>query len=182
MKTLVAYYSLKGNNAYLAKQIAEGLQCDIEPIRPRLDAFFFFLLRLSLGIRKMKHAPEAYDRVILCGPVFVGKLIPPLRDFIQRYNGRVNNWVFITCCGSGFEQRDEKFGHGQVFKKVQELLGEKCSHCEAFPISLVVPAEKMKDPDAIMKTRLTEENMQGEIKTRLESLIGKMKNHSINQD
>ena len=182
MKTLVAYYSLKGNNAYLAKQVAEGLQCDIAPIRPRLDAFFFFLLKLSLGIRPMKLRPDAYDRVILCGPVFVGKLIPPLRDFILRYKKSVDNWVFITCCGSGFEQKDEKFGHGQVFKKVRELLGEKCTYCEAFPISLVVPEEKMKDPDTVMKTRLTDQNMNGEMQSRIASFIQKMTSPPRNQN
>lgn len=182
MKTLVAYYSVKGNNAYLASKVAEGLQCDVEPIRPRLDAFFFFLLKLSLGIRPMKLRPDAYERVILCGPVFVGKLIPPLKDFILRYKNSVDNWVFISCCGSGFEQRDEKFGHGHVFRKVQDLLGEKCTHCEAFPISLVVAEEKIKDSDAVMKTRLTDQNMKGEMQSRVASFIQMMKNHTKKQE
>ena len=174
-KTIVYYYSAKGNNRFLAEKIAEGLKCDIEKIRPRVDLFPLMLMGVSGGIRKLKHAPADYDRVILCGPVFVGKFIAPLKKFIGKYSSQIRNLVFVTCCGSGYDQKDDKFGHGHVFNRLKGMVGEKCVQCEAFPISLVVPEEKRKDPDSVMKTRLGEDNFRGEMKERFETFISGLK-------
>jgi len=170
-KTIVYFYSVKGNNRFLAEKISEELKCDMEEIRPRINLFPLMLMGISGGIRKLKNAPAEYDRVILCGPVFVGKLIPPLKKFIQNYGNVIRSLMFVTCCGSGYEQKDEKFGHGHVFSRLREMIGEKCVRCEAFPITLVVPEEKRKDPDSIMKTRLSEENFTGEMKERFDRFI-----------
>jgi len=170
-KTIIYHYSKKGNNRFLAEKIGDALKCDVEEIRPLLNLFLLILIGFTAGIRKLKNSPENFDRVILCGPVFVGKLIVPLRQFVGKYQKQIKKLVFVTCCGSGYEQKDEKFGHGHVFNRIQEMLGDKCVHCEAFPISLVVPEEKRKDPDSIMKTRLTEEDFKGEIKERFDKFI-----------
>lgn len=37
-KTIVIYYSNNGSNRFLAHKIAERLQCDIEEIKPRINA------------------------------------------------------------------------------------------------------------------------------------------------
>ena len=34
MKTIVLYYSKNGSNRYLAHEIAKGLSCDMEEIKP----------------------------------------------------------------------------------------------------------------------------------------------------
>ena len=44
MKTIVVYYSRKGSNKYLANKIAKDLTCDIEEIRPRINAYLLFLM------------------------------------------------------------------------------------------------------------------------------------------
>ena len=170
-KTIVYFYSKKGNNRFLAEKISAELNCDIEGIRPRLNVFPLILLGFSAGIRKLKKIPENYERVILCGPVFVGKFIAPLLKFVQKYREQISRLIFVTCCGSGFEQKNEKFGHGHVFGKLRGMLGDKCVHCEAFPISLVLPVEKRKDPDVVLKTRLSDNNFKGEIETRYHELI-----------
>ena len=90
MKTIVAYYSRKGSNTYLANKIAQELDCDIEEIKPRVNAFIFFLLNISFGIKTMKSNIENYDRVILCGPIFVGRFIIPLKGFVKKYHKKIN--------------------------------------------------------------------------------------------
>lgn len=172
---IVIYYSRKGSNKFLAEKTAKTLDCEIEKIRPRLNVFIFFLLKFSLGIRALRVNIKDIDTVILCGPVWMGRFVCPLRDFIRKYGKDIQKLIFITCCGSGDKIKMEKFGHGLVFNIVKEMLGDTCVHCEAFPIGLVVPEEKREDGETIMQTRLTEENFKGEIFERFEKFIAMVK-------
>lgn len=79
--------------------------------------------------------------------------------------------IFVSCYGSGFEMKDKKFGHGLVFNEVNNILKDKCIHCEAFPITLVVPEDKKEDTNAVMQIRLSDENFKGEIQEIFENFI-----------
>lgn len=174
-KTIVVYFSNTGNNRYLAERIAHGLNADIEAIRPRLNLFPLLLLSSALktspGIRALKHQLKDYDSVVLCGPIWMGMLVAPLRDFIRKHKDAIKTFYFATCCGSSDSQKDDKFGHAKVFSIIWELAGDKRVHCEAFPIVLVVPGDKTGDGNAIMKTRLSDGNFKGEILQRFDSFI-----------
>jgi flavodoxin len=175
MNYLVAYYSKSGSNRYLAKRFAQALNGDIEEIRPRLNAFpslaLFSFLRMSLGIRRFQHPVNEYDRVVVVGPIWMGLLISPLRDFIRTYRHGIRELYFATCCGGGDEQKDTRFGYGGVFRQVKDVAGEKCIRCQAFPILMVIPEEKKKDDQAVMNTRLSDSNFSGEIKGRFDGFI-----------
>ena len=174
MKTIVVYYSRKGSNKYLAEKISKSLSSEIEEIKPWLNVFILFLMNIHLGIRPLKHNIKDYDRVILCGPIWMGKLIPPLDSFISRYFQQINKLIFVTCCGSTYAKKDEKFGHGLVFKEVENRLKNKLIFCQAFPVGLVLPDDKKEDTDAFMKTHLNNENFNGEILERYEGFIKKV--------
>jgi len=148
MKTIVYYYSHKGSNRYLANKIADDLKCEMEEIKPRLNSHLLMLTGLNFGNRKLKTKVEDYDKVILCGPIWMGKLIVPLKNFVKKNISKINKLIFVTSCGSTFEGKDT---------------GEKCVHCEAFPIGLILTEEQKKDPDADMKYHLNDENFKGEI-------------------
>ncbi|HNQ69407.1 MAG TPA: flavodoxin domain-containing protein [Bacteroidales bacterium] len=169
--TIVYYYSRKGSNRFLAERISKDLNCEIERIRPHLNAFFLMLFGVNFGIRKLKKKPEEYERVVLVGPIFMGKFIPPLRGFIKKYSKQIKKLTFVTCCGSTYENKNEKFGHGLVFKMIEDILADKCEHCEAFPVGLVLPEDQKNDSDAFMKTHLNENNFKGEILNRYEKFI-----------
>jgi menaquinone-dependent protoporphyrinogen IX oxidase len=79
---------------------------------------------VSFGIKPLKNTISDFDKVILAGPIWIGKFIAPLKNFVTKYRNQINELVFITCCGSDFKMKDEKFGHGLVFKKVNNLLNE----------------------------------------------------------
>ena len=175
MKTIVYYYSRKGSNRFLATRIADDLKCEIEEIKPRLNSHLLMLMGLHLGNRKLKTKVEDYDKVILCGPIYVGKLIAPLKYFICKYSKKIGNLVFVTCCGSSFKNKDDKFGHNLVFTQVKSLFNDKCLHCEAFPIDLFAPAELKEDPAAFMKVHLNNENFKGEIVGIYDAFIQKIK-------
>jgi len=174
METIVVYYSRKGSNKYLAEKISKSLSSEIEEIKPWLNVFILFLMNIHLGIRPLKHNIKDYDRVILCGPIWMGKLIPPLDSFISRYFQQINKLIFVTCCGSTYAKKDEKFGHGLVLKEVENRLKNKCIFCQAFPVGLVLPDDKKEDTDAFMKTHLNNENFNGEILERYEGFIKKV--------
>ena len=170
-KTIVVYYSRKGSNKYLAQKISAGLSCESEEIRPWLNVFILFLMNIHLGIKPIKHNLNEYEKVILCGPIWMGKFIPPLRSFIRKYFDHINKLIFVTCCGSTDAKKDEKFGHGLVFKEIENILKDKCILCQAFPIGLVLPDDKKEDTEAFMKTHLNDENFKGEIQKRFEGFI-----------
>ncbi|MBN1924623.1 MAG: flavodoxin family protein [Prolixibacteraceae bacterium] len=174
-KFIVVYYSRTGNNEYLAKKIASQLDCDIEKIMPRVNSFIFFLLNISLGIKKIKHDVAGYENIILCGPIMMGRFLSPLHDFYKKYKKSIKKLYFVTCCGSGFKVKDDKFGHATVFKYIKGLMGEKLAHCEALPVGLTLPAEKQDDGDAIMKARLSDENFKDEIEQHFNQFIEQLK-------
>lgn len=178
MKTLVVYYSRTGSNTYLAEKIAHTLRGDIEAITPRLNLFpmllLFSWLNISLGVKALTHRVDDYDAVIVCGPVWMGQCISPLRDVIKKHGTRIKHLYFATCCGSSDSTKDDKFGYAKVFLQVKRLAGDMCVHCEAFPIGLVLPEDKQDDSDAVMKTRLSDHNFTGHIQRRLENFIQKV--------
>ncbi len=170
-KTIVFYYSKNGSNSYLASKLAGSLNCKIEEIKPRINAHILMVFGVNFGIKKLKFHPSDYERVILVGPIWMGKFITPLKGFVNKYRRDIKKLVFVTCCGSSIEKKDEKFGHGLVFKQVGEILEEKLVHCEALPITLVLPEDKKEDGEVVMKTRLTDENFSGEILDRYNNFI-----------
>lgn len=104
----------------------------------------------------------------------MGKFIPPLRSFRIKYFQQINKLIFVTCCGSTYAKKDEKFGHGLVFNEVKQMLKDKCILCQAFPIELVLPDDKKGDSDAFMKTHLNDENFKGENQEQFNGLINKL--------
>jgi flavodoxin len=176
MKSIVYFYSYKGSNRYLANKIAADLNCEVEEIKPRLNAHLLMLMKINFGNRKIKTKIENYDRIILCGPIWMGQLIVPLKNFVNKNNSKINKFIFVTCCGSTFDKKDEKFGHNLVFNEIKIITGDKCLHCEAFPITLVLPAELKDDTSAFMKNHLNDENFKGEIVNIYNAFISKLKN------
>lgn len=174
MKTIVVFYSRKNSNRYLAQKIAKHLSCDIEEIRPRINSFGLFLMNINPGIRRLKHKIEEYDRVILVGPIWMGRFVPPLKSFTKRYNKKIKELAFVTCCGSTYEKKDEKFGHGLVFEKVKEIMDGKLTHTQAFPIGLVLPEDQQEDTDAFMKAHLNDSNFKGEIAERFDKFMAEI--------
>lgn len=175
MKTIVYYYSRKGSNRYLAHRIATDLQCEIEEIKPRINYLVLMLLGLNIGNQKLKSNVEEYDKIILCGPIWVGRFIVPLKNFVKKHLHKINKLIFVTSCGSTFEGKDEQFGHNLVFNTLRGIAGEKCVHCEAFPTNLVLTEEQEKDSDSDLKVQLNDENFKGEIVRIYNQFIQKVK-------
>jgi flavodoxin len=170
-KTLVIYYSNNGSNRFLAKQIAVRLQCDSEEIKPILNVHLLMLMGFGFGNRRLKHDLASYDRVILVGPVWMGKFIYPLKHFVRDHKDKFQELVFVTCCGSSDDKKEDKFGHGLVFNQLKEMLPGKKVHCRAFPITLTLSKEEIEDAKKVLETRLNEDNFKGEMLDRFDGFM-----------
>jgi phosphoenolpyruvate synthase/pyruvate phosphate dikinase len=61
-----------------------------------------------------------------------------------------------------------------IKEEVEAILNDKLDFCEAFPISLILPDDKKENSEATMKTRLSDDNFNGEIEKRFENFIKKI--------
>ena len=107
----------------------------------------------------------------------MGQLISPLRNFIDKYIKRITKLYFASCCASKDAAKYDKFGYGIVFQLVESMLGDKCIHCAAFPIDLVLPADKTEDSNTLMKRALSAITMIGQSASDL-SFLRKLMNAS----
>jgi menaquinone-dependent protoporphyrinogen IX oxidase len=135
------------------------------------DVHLLLLMGLGFGNRRLKHDLASYDRVILIGPIWMGKFIHPLKRFVQTHKNSIRELIFVTCCGSSYEKKEEKFGHGLVFKKVKEMLPGKAVRCHAFPITLILSEEEMENAEKVLSTRLNQGNFNGEIRDRFDEFM-----------
>lgn len=174
-KNLVAYYSKSGSNKYLAERAAKAMNADIVEIKPRVTPFASLLFAsatgLSWGNRKIGRDLSSYDSILLCGPIWMGQFVAPLKDFWKKHRKEIKKLHFMTCCGSKDRTKDDKFGYAHVLKKIQELAGNKTGELQAFPIELVLPEDKREDDQAMMNARLSDSNFTGEIADRFEVFI-----------
>lgn len=174
-KHIVVYYSKTGSNKYLAEKTAKTLDADIVQIQPRVTPFLFQLLASSTGIswgnKKINIDFSQYSSVILCGPIWMGTLIAPLNDFINKKGKDIDILHFMTCCGSKDLNKEDKFGYAHVFRKVRDLMGNKSREFMAFPIELVLPEDKKEDDQAMMNTRLNDQNFIGTVEKRFNDYI-----------
>ena len=178
-KVLIVFYSHTGSNRYLARKLATDLEADLAEIHPRGSGFFIQLilsqLKFSFGISKLDFDVSNYEKVVLVGPVWTGQFIAPLRSFLKQYKEQIKNLYFLTCCGSKDNEKDDRFGYNNIFKRISEMMGETCIHCAALPIALVIPEEKQDDSEYIMNTRLSDENFSGTIEKRYNEFVNLLK-------
>src|SRR6188768_2137543 len=104
MSTCIVFYSWHGNNEALATFLANRLQCGVVRIverrrRTGLTILFDVLLRRLPAIQKIDKLFEVYDHVILCGPIWAGRLAAPLRSFLKEHGRQLRDYSFVTLCG-----------------------------------------------------------------------------------
>ena len=108
-KILVAYYSLSGNTARVARDIAARVGADIESIQdPGHGVGFFGYLKDSLDalrnipakIGPLAKNPADYALTIVGTPVWAGHLTPAVRSYLQQTQGRLGKVAFFVTSGN----------------------------------------------------------------------------------
>lgn len=124
-KSLVVYYSKTGHTEKIAKDIASGLNADIEKIidKKKRTGFFGFIFggrdamkkRLT-DIEPVKKNPANYNLVILGTPVWAGNITPAVRTYIHMNKAKLKKTAFIISSGGA---KPEK-----IIPCFEELLGK----------------------------------------------------------
>ncbi|AEJ19714.1 flavodoxin family protein [Gracilinema caldarium] len=180
MKYLVVYYSHTGNNRFIAEKLAQDISADIQELVPRVKNFllliFSSLLHISFGNKKLSTSVADYDAVVLCGPIWMGQLIAPLRDFIKKYRNQFKKLYFLTCCGGGEAEKDGTFGCMGVFRKVEQTAGSAFVEAHAISLSLIPTENQNANPETMMGIRLTEQYFTGTFKDYYMQFKNKLRN------
>lgn len=118
MKTLIVYFSLEGNTAHVADQLAARLGADTLRLIPRkaykdkgLSKFLWggksALMSEQPELEPYEADPAAYDRIIFGFPVWASRVTPPLRTFISENQHALKGRriaAFACEAGSGGEK------------------------------------------------------------------------------
>jgi flavodoxin len=178
-KHIVYYYSRTGNNEFIAKKIADELNCKYEAIIPKANSFlsliFMTLLNIPAGIRTLKNNPGDYEKVIVCSPIWIGNLVAPIRGFFKKFREDVAEFVFITVCGSGEEENKTKYGYDAVHQKAQKTAKGKISLSKALSLKLIEKENEIPEEEAMHGIKIKEDFFSGEFKEAYKKLIKDIK-------
>ena len=116
MNTLIVYYSLEGNTAWAAEQIAAKLGADtlrLAPVKKYPDSGFkkFFwggksaVMAETPELEPYEYDGAKYDRIIVGFPVWAGNVAPPVRTFVKDHDISGKRVAAFACeSGSGAEK------------------------------------------------------------------------------
>jgi flavodoxin len=124
MKTVVVYYSLDGNCAFIAKEIKARLGADLirlqtkdEKQRNGFAKYFWGGGMVVLGkkpeLKPYDFNPEAYDLIVIGVPVWAGSPAPPIRTFLSKTKITGKKIALYVCHGGG---------QGKAMEKLKALL------------------------------------------------------------
>lgn len=123
MKKLIISYSFSGNNALLAKKLAEKACADYTEIRELKKRNVFTIILDTILNRTPKIQPlqtsfENYDHVIFVAPIWFGKIASPFRQVFRQCKDQFARYSFISVSGGANGIRP------RVEKELKHLIGE----------------------------------------------------------
>jgi len=178
-KYLVLYYSKTGNSKFIAENLSHELACDSKKITPIIDSFFMLyilsLLNINIPTNIAAMDIREYDEIIIIGPIWGGQLISPLRTVLNKCIKASKNIHFAVTCETKEEDRNNKYGYAQVLKKASDMSNQYVKNATAFSTSLVNFGDKSWSPKLSEKIKLTEENFNSVLKSRVEDFAMRIK-------
>lgn len=178
-KYLILYYSKTGNSKFIAEKLSNELACNSKKIVPVIDSlavlFLLSLMKIGIPTNISKKEIEGYGEIIIVGPVWGGLLISPLRNTLKKCFKASKNIHFSVTCETKDEEKDNKYGYAKVLSEAKGLGGKFLRTTEAFSTSMVNLDNKAWSPKLSEKIKITEENFNGVLKSRLSDFAIKIK-------
>ena len=107
-RILIVYYSLGGNTQRVAKDLAAHLGADLQRLRERTNrrgfrgyvrAAFDSLRERPASLIHVARDVAGYDLVIVGTPIWVGRITPAVRTYLESIRGRARHIAFFTTSG-----------------------------------------------------------------------------------
>lgn len=100
-KILVVYYSATGNTARVARDVAQRLNADVESIQEKkhagpLKSMWRAIRNIPAEIDEPLRKPSDYDLTIVGTPVWVGRMTPAVRAYLQRVRPELSRVAFFV--------------------------------------------------------------------------------------
>lgn len=165
MKSLVVFYSLTGNTRLAASKIAAMLDADLEPVLDLgsykgfwgyMRAGYDSLRDHEASIRPPRTTPHGYDLVVAAGPIWAGRIAPPLRSYLRKFSGDFRNIAFcVTRGGSSPEKalaQMESLSGASPTAKLALTAGEIANGRDGQPVNDFVETLK----EALEKSPMTD--------------------------
>lgn len=155
MKYLVVSYSFSGNNARLAKGLAEKINSDhikIEEARKRRipTILFDIIFNRTPKIRPIENELSDYDYVVFVAPIWFGKIATPFRQLFKACKDYIHNYAFVSLSGgtNGIAPN--------VRKELETYLGKAPQLLEHHLICDLVPYEQRGDRKILHSYKLND--------------------------
>ena len=176
---MIYYFSKSGNNKYLAQKLAKTLKCNHEQLEPIPNSFLFLVFSTIIGlgcnIRTLINNPSDFQKVILCGPIWMGNLIAPLRKFIKKYGSQTKEIILINFCGSNEEDNKTGFGFEKVHNTAKEISNGKIIQTYALSLKDIRKNDKPLTDEETMKIKMNDELFSGKILEQFYKIVKKLK-------
>ena len=106
MRTAVVSYSYTGNNNMLAVAVAKAIGAEHIVIKPQRTVSNGTMALDMLFGRTPQAQPSPsvlakYDRVVLMGPIWMGRCASPLRLYLKQLKSHPQPYAFVTLSGGG---------------------------------------------------------------------------------
>jgi menaquinone-dependent protoporphyrinogen IX oxidase len=170
VKTLIASFSLTGNNTMAARHLAATLEAEHEEITAERGMGNFALaldtlLNRTPAIAAPTHDPSKYDLVILVGPVWMGKIASPIRSYLKRRRSSLSRVAFLSICGGALGRNPG------VPRQVERLLGTSPAAVTQLYINDLLPSEEQGDAKATSAYRVSEGDLEDGWKRQIAEFV-----------
>lgn len=129
MKLLIVYYSYTGKTRKIAECIARCLNADLAEMREirgrsLWGVYVVGLIKALMGrtadIRPIEADTADYDSILVAGPVWAGRPVPMLYDFIREYDLAGKQVYGLLTCGDNGKKAP------RLLRRELERAGARC--------------------------------------------------------
>jgi flavodoxin len=178
-KYFILYYSKTGNSKFIAEKLSNELLCTSKRIIPVIDnllvLFLLSVMKISIPTNISRKEMQDFNEIIIVGPVWGGLLISPLRNTLKKCIKASKNIYFAVTCETKDEDRNSKYGYAKVLREAERLSGYSIKATQAFSTALVNKNNKAWSPKLSEKIKITEENFNEIMKSKLNDFVTKIK-------
>lgn len=156
MKTIIVTYSFSGNNARLAKSLAEKSNADLTEVREfrrrNIPTIVMdTLLNRSPKIQDLQTEIRDYDHVIFVAPIWFGKVASPFRQVFHQCRNELKRYSFVSISGGANGIRPS------VEKELRRRTGKKPYNLSHYLISDFLPDHQKGDQKVLNHYKLKNE-------------------------